>query len=73
MTDQTPEVIAEFVDLADLQSLLSLQKDLELAEIKAQLIAHKIEIQKLLVQKKYKLGDADQIDGATGKITRVIQ
>ena len=58
MTDQTPEVIAEFVDLADLQSLLSLQNDLELAEIKAQLIAHKIEIQKLLVQKKYKLGDA---------------
>lgn len=64
MTDHTPEVIAEFVDLEDI-------KTLELVETRAQLFAHKVEIQKLLIQKKYKLGDADQIDSSTGKITRV--
>lgn len=69
MTDQAPESI----EIQDLQGLVAHQKEVQLAETHARLMQAHLEIQKLLIQKKYKLGDSDQIDISTGKITRVAQ
>ena len=60
----------ETVAQSDLETLLTLQKELYLIETQVRLAAANVEIQKLRIQKKYALSDTDSINTTTGQITR---
>lgn len=64
------QVIAEYVDMTEVEAFLSLHKELELLTTKTELAASRVDNAKLQLRIKYNMGEADSFDIKTGKITR---